>query len=384
MAKTIYSVKIALQDQEGRSLFKSTIEADGAFQLIESKSLQQPDLLVYELRTNPIDELDKIQALLSSGSLRDVFIYSPAKDPDVLLKIIKVGLKEFFAQPLRRADIATALEGFKMRMEKLEALPERGKQGRIFNVMGSKGGVGTTTVAVNLASALAHRKSSPMVALLDMNTLFGDIPLFLDRKSKFHWGEITKNIDRLDATFLMNVLDKHPTGIYVLTSPGYLNGHIEPTPEIMEQLLYQMQSMFDFIIVDVGQSTKDTSLKVTQMAEALLLISTLNLPCLSNTSKLVQSYVNMGYATREKIKIIINRYLKKGEISLKDAEESLQQEPFWVVPNDYETTMSAINQGKSLVEQFPKVAISKSFSDLAESFDGVASSTKKSRKWLLF
>ena len=123
---------------------------------------------------------------------------------------------------------------------------------------------------------------------------------------------------------------------------------------MMERLLLQMQSMFDFIIVDAGQSTKDTSLKVTQMAEAMLLISTLNLPCLSNTSKLVQSYLNMGYASRDKIKIIINRYLKRGEISLKDAESSLQQELFWVVPNDYETTMSAINHGKSLIEHFPQ------------------------------
>jgi pilus assembly protein CpaE len=251
-------------------------------------------------------------------------------------------------------------------------------------VMGSKGGVGTTTVAVNLASALVHQKSSPTVALLDMNTLFGDIPLFLDLQSKFHWGEITKNIDRLDDTFLMNVLDKHPTGICVLTSPGYLNGHIEPTPDIMERLLCQMQSMFDFIIVDAGQSTKDTSLKVTQMAEALLLISTLNLPCLSNTSKLVQSYLNMGYATRDKIKIIINRYLKKGEISLKDAEAGLQQELFWVVPNDYETTMSAINHGKSLIEHCPKSTLSKSFRDMAASFDGAAASSSKSRRWLFF
>ena len=384
MTNTIYSVKIALQDQEGRSLFKSTIEADGAFQLIDSKSAQQPDLLVYELRNNPMEELDKIQALLAAGSLRDVFIYSPTKDSDVLLKIIKIGLKEFFAQPLIREDIVTALEEFKRRMERHDVLSESRKQGRIFNVMGSKGGVGTTTVAVNLASALVHMKSSPSVALLDMNTLFGDIPLFLDLKSKFHWGEITKNIDRLDDTFLMNVLDKHPTGIHILTSPGYLNGHIEPTPEIMERLLTQMQSMFDFVIVDAGQSTKDTSLKVTQMAEALLLISTLNLPCLSNTSKLVQSYLNMGYATRGRIKIIINRYLKKGEISIKDAEASLQQEPFWVVPNDYETTMSAINHGKSLIEHSPKAAISKNFKNMAAAFDGTGKFDKKSRKFLFF
>jgi len=383
MKDATYTIKLSLQDSGCRDFFHSVIEADAAFTLVETKSSPPPDLLIYELGLNPFDELDKIEKLLSTGTLKDVFIYSPDKNSDILLRIMKMGLKEFFAQPLDHEEIAAALEHFKERMEKREPTPVT-RQGRIFNVMGSKGGVGTTTVAVNLASALVHQKSSPKVVLLDMNTLFGDIPLFLDLQSKFHWGEITKNMDRLDDTFLMNILDKHPTGIHVLTSPGYLNGHIEPTPEMMERLLRQMQSMFDFIIVDAGQSTKDTSLKVTQMAEAMLLISTLNLPCLSNTGKLVQSYLNMGYATQDKIKIIINRYLKRGEISLKDAEGSLQQELFWVVPNDYETTMSAINHGKALIEQFPKAGISKSFREMAASIEGTAAAGKKSRKFLFF
>lgn len=383
MQDMIYSIKLSLQDPQCRKLFESTINADGAFTVLNPKSPQHPDLLVYELRANPIEELRRIEELLSAGKLKDVFIYSPVKDPDVLLKIIKMGLKEFFAQPIEEQDIIASLDGFKERMLTSTKTTEQ-KQGRIFNVIGSKGGVGTTTIAVNLASALIQQKPSPSVVLLDMNTLFGDIPLFLDIQSKFHWGEITKNIDRLDDTFLMNVLDKHPTGIHVLTSPGYLNGHIEPTPEMMERLLTQMQSMFDFIIVDAGLSTKDTSLKVTQMAEAVLLISTLNLPCLSNTSKLVQSYLNMGYATRDRIKIVINRYLKKGEISLEDAEKGIKQELFWVVPNDYETTMSAINHGKSLLEQHPKSPISKSFRDMAGAFVKTSASKKKSRKWLFF
>ncbi len=102
-------------------------------------------------------------------------------------------------------------------------------------MLGSKGGVGTTTVSVNLAVALSNSKRHS-VALLDMNTVFGEIPLFLEIQPKFHWGEITKNIDRLDDTFLMNVLSKHSSGVHILPSPAYLNGHQSPTPEIMERL----------------------------------------------------------------------------------------------------------------------------------------------------
>ena len=82
------------------------------------------------------------------------------------------------------------------------------KSGKIINVIGSKGGVGTTTVAVNLAVSMAEKKSVGSVALIDMNLLFGDIPLFLEIEPKYNWSEITKNISRLDATFLKNILSQ--------------------------------------------------------------------------------------------------------------------------------------------------------------------------------
>ncbi|MBL0713025.1 MAG: P-loop NTPase [Desulfosarcina sp.] len=376
-------IKLSVQDTPCAVLFQDIIQRHDNFALAGHKSSARLDLLIYELRDEPLRELQQVKGLLDRGEIKDVFIYSTSTDPDVLLNVIKIGLKHYFTDPLDKDDIIKSLDAFVREVRSEESAPVQ-KLGRIFNVIGSKGGVGSTTVAVNLATSISMQKGQPSVALMDMNTLFGDIPLFMDIKSKFHWGEITKNIDRLDDTFLMKVLDRHPTGVHVLTSPGYLNGHIEPTPAIIERLLSQMSTMFDFIIVDTGQSTSDTSLKITQMAEAVLLISTLSLPCLANTNKLIQSYLNMGYAGRDKIKIIVNRFLKKSEVSLKDAEESINQELFWVVPNDYATSMSAINQGKTLLEQFPRSPLSKSFQELAETLAGVRTKSKKTRKWLFF
>ena len=107
-----------------------------------------------------------------------------------------------------------------------------------------------------------------------MNTLFGEIPLFLEISPKFHWGEITKNIERLDDTFLSNILDKHRSGVKVLPSPAYLNGHVKPSPDTMSRILVLMKRMFDYVIVDGGQSTEDTALKVLEMSDTLLLVTT--------------------------------------------------------------------------------------------------------------
>ena len=97
--------------------------------------------------------------------------------------------------------------------------------------------------------------------------LFGDIPIFLALKPNYHWGEITKDIARLDATFLMNILSKHSSGVHVLPSPSHLNGNQPVTPETIEHLLSLMQGMFDFVVIDGGQSLNKTSLRILEMSD---------------------------------------------------------------------------------------------------------------------
>jgi pilus assembly protein CpaE len=189
----------------------------------------------------------------------------------------------------------------------------------------------------------------------------------LEIAPKFHWGEITKNIERLDDTFLGNVLTRHRSGVQVLPSPAYLNGHVRPTPDIMSKLLGLMRRMFDYVIVDAGQSTNDTALKVLGLSNSLLLITILSLPCLANTNKMIKSLTDLGYVPLEKIRVVLNRYVKKSDISVEDAEAGIGKELFCTIPNDFNATMAAINNGKPLLEIAPKTDISKSFIGLANS-----------------
>jgi pilus assembly protein CpaE len=285
--------------------------------------------------------------------------------------------------PLNPGDVRTALDRFMERNIKAPPADAQVKKGRIISICGGKGGVGTTTVAVNLAVAYSNRKQPLSVALLDMNTIFGEIPLFLEISPKFHWGEITKNIERLDNTFLMNVLTRHSSGVHVLPSPAYLNGHHQPTPSIMQRLLGLMRQLFDVVIIDGGQSLNDAALKGMQMSDAVLLVSTLSLPCLSNTNKLLRSFTDLGYIQKERIKVILNRYLKKNEITLEDAEAGIGQQVFFSIPNDYKTTMAAINSGKPLSELAPQSSIAGSIIELAEKLIPMEPGETKKR-WSLF
>ena len=239
------------------------------------------------------------------------------------------------------------------------------KEGKIITVIGSKGAVGTTTIAVNLAVSLAAKKEVQSVALIDMNLLFGDLPLFLDSKPEYNWSDITKTISRLDDTFLKNILSVDASGVCVLPSPSCLRDQNEVTPEIIEHLLMLMRRVFDFVIIDGGQPLDDISFKNLELSDIILLVSILSYPCLSITNKLLRAIRDLGFPPDEKIKILINRYLKKSKTSIEDAEASFKKEIFWTIPNDYQTTSTAINKGKSLAQFAPLKNITKNFRKLA-------------------
>ena len=361
-----FSVKIKVKSEGLAKELERIVLAVGGFRLTSPDDRHRPDLLIYELGENFDEEFKGLQSLLESNALAEVFVTSEKKDADLLLKAMRAGTKEFLHQPLDELEVKGALESFKKRMQQSLVVKEKVHEGRIINVIGAKGGVGTTTVAVNLAMILSEKKKAGSVALVDLNTIFGEIPLFLSVKPTYHWGQIAKNVARLDSTFFLNAMTKHPSGVSILPSPNHLNGHPPVTAEIMDRLLTTLKSTFDFIIVDGGQSLDGPGLKAIEMADRVFLITLLSLPCLHNTNNLLKSLSNVGVTQKDTVRLVVNRYLKKSDITLKEAEESVQNKIFWCIPNDYKTTMSAINRGKPVYEVSARADITKELEGLAD------------------
>lgn len=379
---TDYLIKFAFKTLNLNKKFSRIINSIGGFTILAAKDSRKPEILIFEVTEDAQKDLQNVQALLDADKVGEIFLTSDCTDSAVLMQAMRMGVKEFISQPVDENEVQQALVRFKQRRRE-PARQDTRKNGRVITVFGSKGGVGTTTVAVNLAVSLLQAEKESSVILLDMNTLFGEIPLFLEMSPKFNWGDITKNIERLDKTFLSNILASHPSGIQVLPSPAYLNGHMQPTPAIMTQLLNLMKQMFDYVIVDGGQSTNDTALKVPETSDMLLLITVLSLPCLANTNRLLKSFTDLGYVRHQNIKVVINRKEKKGEISLKNAEAGIGKALYWTIPNDFSATMAAINNGKPLLYTAPKAQITKSIKELAHSISKPTVENSK-KKWGIF
>jgi len=362
------AVRLEVKTPRVREELERLISSLEGFRLDRSDPFRSCDLLILEIGEDLKQEFQIIQSLQSSRAAGAIFLTSPRLEPQVLIEALRAGAREFFSQPINVEEVRSALLKFKGGGTQAPSGGERKRKGKIIQVIGSKGGVGVTTIAVNLAAALAEMDKSRKVALMDMNLIFGEVPIFLDIKSSFDWGEVVKNISRVDSTLLQSVLFKHTSGVFVLTSPTGLDGMNQATPEILEKLLAAMQETFDFIVIDGGQSIDELSLKILEMANQLLLVASLSLPCLTNVKRLLWGFQKLGYPWEEKTKIIINRHQKDSLISLREAEQSLNHKIFWQVPNDFQNTMAAINQGKPLLQVGNGAEICKNLRGLAASF----------------
>lgn len=328
------------------------------------------DLLILEIGEDLEAGFGLVRFIQASGLVQEIFLTSTRMDPEFLIRALRAGAREFLPQPIKKEDVTAAIKKCLEKIQLPDAVdPKSDRQGKILYLMGSKGGVGTTTVAVNLAVNLVKGAPNPVsVALVDMNCLLGEIPIFLNINPGFSWGEVARNMSRLDARYLMSTFSKHASGIYVLPAPVGLEEMGASTPKFIEKVMGLTKTMFDFIVIDGGQSLDDVSLKVLEMTDSLCVITILSLPCLTNVKRLLRTFETLGYPGDEQIRIVVNRYHKQSLISLKDVEAVLNRKISGLIDNDYPNTMSAINQGKPLEMIAPGADVTKNIKSLAAAF----------------
>jgi pilus assembly protein CpaE len=366
MPAAAYKIRIRLENKLMQKKFEKIISQLPDFITQDDEDFERTDLMIIELGEDPNLTFGLMQTLLNNYEVGEIFLSSDSIDHNILTKARWAGAREFFGPSTEETEIRSALERFALRQAKARAEDAPVKEGQVISVMGSKGGVGATTIAVNLAVSLAAKKHNKAVALLDMK-LFGDVHLFMEIEPSYTWIEITKNIPLMDAAFLKSILTSAPSGVHVLPSPAYLPTHNMATPEKIERLFKVMSQMFDFIVVDMGHVLNQTTLKILEVSDRVFLVAVQNFPCMARVHMMQRTFRDLGYPASENIHIILNGYVKKANIDIEDMKKSLGQEVFWTIPKDYPTTISAINEGQPLAEIAPNKGITKSFKELAHS-----------------
>ena len=332
------------------------------YRLQHTEDIEVPRLMIIDMDTDWHQTLARIQALRSVSPTTEIFVTAAKTDANTLLNVLRAGVQAFLPQPLHKEDLHEALQRFEARYQ--DNRPALTTKGKLINILGSKGGIGTTTIAVNLAVSLQEINPTSSVVLVDLNLQCGDAALFLDLEPLHTFGDITSDPSRLDETFLASILSRHASGLYLLPSADRVTAVNRQVPEGVERALELLPRMFDYVIVDSGHLLDDITVTALNRPSTLFLISTLTLPVVRHTKRLITMLHDLHYPT-ESIKVVINRYRSKHEISLQDFEKSLNYKPFWTIPNDYMTVSSFVNKGITLSSIDHRAKVTKSIKKLA-------------------
>ena len=364
------SVRLEIRNHKVEEELKRIISSMDGFHLQDFDDQGPCDLLILEFGDDLEKELQGLYSIMASGSTGNVFLVTSSFDPRALIEAKRAGVKKLFSHPVKKEEIKNAL--WELKESKREASPveERQEKGNILYLLGCKGGVGTTTVAVNLAASLAELDRSLSVALTDMTLPFGGIPIFLNVQTLPDWHEVARVISHVNPILLQNILLRHPSGIFLLPCLSGPDGLHAADPEVVERLLSVIRKHFDFIVVDGGRFLVQTSHKILEACDTILVVTVLNNPCLVNVKRVLSIFNKLGYSRDGKTKIVINRYDSHCSLSLKEVEQKIGQEVFWKIPNDFRTTMTAIDRGEVLSVVGDGKEICKSFEELAACFLG--------------
>ena len=311
-----------------------------------------------------VDKALQLVAQLSETSANcAVLVVSASNDGNLILRAMRAGAKEFLAEPIRIEDLLGALGRIS---ERRSGHNENGPRGcQVTAVAGTIGGVGSTSLAVNLGCVLAANEKNS-VALVDLDLCLGDADVFLDTIPDYTLVDVAQNVTRLDFSLLKRSLTKHSSGLYLLPRPVQLEDIGLITAEDLQRVIGLLKATFTHLVLDLSKSYSAIDLMALEMANTILMVTQLDLPCLRNTVRLMTSLGEMGNIG-EKVKIVVNRSgLESGQITLKKAEETIGKEIFWQLPNDYRTMIDVRNNGVPLIEQAPKAAVTTSIVTLAE------------------
>ena len=240
---------------------------------------------------------------------------------------------------------------------------------KIIAVAGASGGVGCTSVAVNLGCMLSSRPEFT-VALVDLDLAIGDADVFLDAIPDYSLIDVTQNVARLDFQLLKKSLTKHSSGLYLLPRPVQLQDVELITPDSLRKVFGLLKATFSHIVIDVSKGFSLIDQAAFEFADEVLMVVQLDLPCLRNLVRLQMSFDEVE-GLGEKLKIVVNRVgLESGQIKLKKARETIGRDIFAQIPNDYRTMIEVRNNGVPLFEQAPKAPITQAMQELAMKVNG--------------
>lgn len=291
-----------------------------------------------------------------------IITISDKQDINLIIRSMRVGACDFIPMPIIKSQFMNIIDKV---YNDLTGNTQKKSKCKIISVYSNKGGVGKTSIATNLAVEIA-KITKENVAIIDLNFQLGDVTTFLDIKPSFNISYMLQNLDKLNSEFLLATMEKYKdTSLYILAdSPKDIKHKNKIAIKDLTKLFEILRETFSYVIIDTSGGFDNFALRSLELSDLAFWILVVNLPSLRNCQRCMQLFDEMDI-DKDKIKIIINRYMENDEINSDEVEKVLAKNIYWKIPNNYFTMMSAINKGVTVSEINPDSNVSLNIKNLA-------------------
>jgi pilus assembly protein CpaE len=333
-----------------------------------------PDVILVDIPAdNSAMALRAVELIHQELPESPVFAIGSMQQPQLIVNAMRAGAREFIERPTTTTDL---LEAFVRLTTAQRKVRREGSRGKVFTVVNAKGGVGATTVAVNLALALQATHGN--VALVDL-ALLGHAALHLNLKPLFTISDAIRNLHRLDSSLLESFMTRSSDGLQLLAGVS-MPGVVEPSTAEFARLFDMLVGHYRYVVVDASSRLDGATRLVGNLSETVLLVGHTDVASLWSAARVLQC---LGETNgRERVRLVLNRFRKIPGFSEADAEAATGAKLLWKIPNQYFAVSSAIDRGTPLMDQ-NHTEIARSFAGLAQKLTEDDEQVKR-EAWSLF
>ena len=355
--------------QEG---FDVIVAGDGAegLRLWEAEA---PALILLDVSLAKLDGYQvasSIREAEGTGTHVPIIMLTAEKEVEQKVRGLRAGADDYLVKPFHQAELLARMKSLLARFGSRAVVGGvKPPLGKLLAFYGAKGGVGTTTLAINAAIAF-QQDAGRRVALVDGVLQFGDHRVFLDLGNDRKSISDVVSAPSIDADLLKSVMVRHDSGIDLLLAP--------PNPEDgdlvheaqMGTSLAQLRLLYDYVVVDVEKRLGDVTLSVLDHADMIFVVMTADLSCLKNVRLVLEALARIGYES-SKVKLLLNRSNAFTGISVQAAEGALKRQFDFKIANEYRVAISAQNSGTPFSFSKPDAPLSREIAQLAMTVDRI-------------
>jgi pilus assembly protein CpaE len=349
-----------------------TGEAGYGIEAVTVANEKSPDIFVVAVEEPVARSLQTVESLADAAPHTPAVVYSTMSDAAAVRRAMVAGARDYLIQPVKPEELVRSIHGVleqeeRKRMRLSGETLETAARGTVITVFGAKGGIGKTTISTNLATALV-RATGSTVALVDMDTRFGDVAIMMDVAVEQSIADLARRVDDLDRDQVRDYLVRHHSGAMILPAPLHPTEWRNLMPQHIEKIIGLLGQSFDYVVIDTPGTFNEIIAVTLEQASMVLLVTSMDIASIKDTA-LALEMLRAASISEDKVKLTINHCTSANSLREEDVQRVLEYDVFWRVPHDL-SVASSTQLGQPIVLTKPYARVSRSITDMAYAISG--------------